>query len=139
LDFDVFVSHKSADDGLVNHLVEALEKVGVRCFVDHRDRKGGGWDDLIRLAGASPAVIVLITPNSYDDCTNVFNEAIVARDKKRRIIPVITPDVVIGDGRLGSQFRAELYQHWDKDGDPTVLATIVAGLLGIVPRAEPDS
>ena len=91
MDFDVFVSHKSADDGLVNHLVEALEKVGVRCFVDHRDRKAGRWADLVLLAGASPAVIVLITPNSYDDSSNVYNEAIAARDNGRTVIPVITP------------------------------------------------
>ena len=114
MEFDLFISHKTIDDYLVTQLAAGLEAVGIRCYVDHIERDFNKWTDLVPTASITPALLLLLTPNSCDDVgDNLENEVLAAKKAERMTIPVNTPDVEFGQGRLGFQFMGYSWIRWD--------------------------
>jgi hypothetical protein len=91
-DFQVFVSHASADKWLATAICEKIESVGAIYFRDDRDIHGG--DDIpeaIRTQiNSSRELVVLLTPDSIDRPW-VLLEVGAAWGRRRhyRIIPVL--------------------------------------------------
>lgn len=128
MDFDLFISHKTADDALASRLADGLALAGVRCFVDHVSADCTQWVDLVAFADQAPALLLLLTPNSYDDQgVNLLNESLPMPGSDRITIVVHTPDVAVGQGRVGRQFRAYSWITWDP-------AEGVDGVVGLVRR-----
>jgi hypothetical protein len=67
-EYQVFVSHASADKWLARTICKKLDEIGVRTFRDDRDINGGDDipDSLRREIIRSKELLVLVTPESAD-------------------------------------------------------------------------
>lgn len=139
MDFDLFISHKTEDDALATQLADGLTHAGVRCFVDHVSADFTQWVDLVAFADQASALLLLLTPNSYDDQgVNLLNESLPMPGSDRVTIVVHTPDVAVGQGRVGRQFRAYSWITWDPDQDVESVVESVRRRLKGLASARPE-
>src|SRR3954470_992619 len=67
-DYQVFISHATADKWIARTICEKLEAAGAATFRDDRDIKGGDDipDEIRRQIKRSKEMLVLLTPKSVD-------------------------------------------------------------------------
>lgn len=90
---NVFFSHSSKDAVWVGHLAEQAKACGVDVYLaEHDVSVGDQLSTKVRQAiGRSNAVMVLITPNSWQS-PFVLHEIGAAVNAGKFVIPVVTPD-----------------------------------------------
>ena len=86
----VFVSYARSDSQFVLKLARDLRDAGANSWVDRFDIPvGASWDRSVQAAlNACPAFLVILSPSAVDS-ENVMDEVSFARDKKKKIVPVL--------------------------------------------------
>lgn len=87
---DVFVSYSTEDCAFVDEMVRALELLGRRCWIAHRDIPPGvpSWaEPIVTAIASSRLVLVLLTAHSIPS-VEVMREVTLAADEKIPLLPV---------------------------------------------------
>lgn len=85
----VFISHSSLDKDTADDLCDLLEEQSIDCWIAHREiAYGNPWpEDIIRAIENASAVVLVLSVDSKAS-VQVQNEIAIAKEKKKRIIPV---------------------------------------------------
>ncbi|MFM8325092.1 MAG: toll/interleukin-1 receptor domain-containing protein, partial [Pirellulaceae bacterium] len=86
---DVFISHSSRDKEVAKELVAALERQGIRCWIDHRNLTPGiRWDGQLKSAIDSCRSMLLLESEHSNLSPEVQAELGIARQRRIPIVPV---------------------------------------------------
>ena len=140
----LFISYSSSDSGPAESICRALEFFGIRCFLAHRDNKGGmSWDEAILTALDNASVVLLILSANANRSPFVKREIERAASREMPIVPFRIEEVAPG---RSLEFFIKVH-HW-LDGFPgpieshldSLVTSVRHHLKGISKsaRAKPD-
>ncbi|HCR12536.1 MAG TPA: hypothetical protein DIU49_04335 [Desulfovibrio sp.] len=93
---DVFISYCTQNADKANLLLEALEELGLRCWIAPRNIVGGDtWPVAITKALQHCKIMVLVYSSASQDSVYVVNEATIALRLNKYIVPVRTEDIPV--------------------------------------------
>jgi tetratricopeptide (TPR) repeat protein len=142
-EYDVFLSHASADKAAVEAIAHRLTDVGLRPFLDRWHLvPGEPWQEALEEAlDASATCAVCIGPNGLAPWENEEMRAAIeerVRNHSFRVIPVLLP----GAGPVPDLPRFLRRMTWCDFGtgldDPTAFHRLVAGIRGEAPGRGPE-
>lgn len=144
-EYDAFLSHNSADQSAVEQLARYLQDQGLRPFLDKWHLvPGEPWQEALEDAlEASQTVVVFLGPGQISPWENEEMRSALedrARDKSRRVIPVLLPGAHAPEERRVPRFLRRLTWVDLRDGldDSRSLYHLVCGIKGIPPGSEPQ-
>ncbi len=130
---DVFISHSTEDDKLINRLVRDLTGRGIHCWVDHYDGEAGTVfaRALSKTIRSTLVTIVACSPHIKNSAWvgQEIEQALAVRGSSNRIVPVLlhgTPEADI-PMRLKDRLWRDLSQNW-KGGVELLVQDIQAKL-----------
>jgi TIR domain len=132
----VFISYSSEDKGAAEAVCGALEAAGMRCYLAHRDNRGGMlWDEAILDALDSAAAVALVLSASANASPYVKREIERAASRDTPIAPLRIKDVQPG---RSLEFFIKIHHWLDAFPGPIelYLPTLVASVEGLV-KAKP--
>lgn len=91
MDVQVFLSYSRKDKKFIDRLLKDLEAEGINVWLDRSDIYAGNetWhEQIVEGISASPVFILVVSPDSVKS-DEVNSELILAREKKKTIIPVL--------------------------------------------------
>lgn len=109
--WDVFMSHSSADDACCTMLVETLRRIGLRPFADHISFTGRDWGLLASFSHKLIRVLLLTAHSAKDPEENVFNE--VGKNKSHVIVVNMPPIDYNGDLPFANNFLRASWIPWN--------------------------
>jgi len=119
--YQVFVSHATADKWLATMFCEKIEETGASTFRDDRDINGGDDipEEIRKQIRQSRELVVLLTPESVDRAWILLEVgAAWGRRKNYRIVPVLChvtvdaiPDIIKGK----KAFHMNDFEHYLKE------------------------
>ncbi len=84
----VFISFSSADKAAAEAVCVGLEAANIRCFIAHRDIRGGEmWDEALRSALDGASALVLLLSTSAKNSGMVKREVAWAASRQTPIVP----------------------------------------------------
>lgn len=127
----IFISHSGDDEVLARKLTDALEELGLTCWVSFRDINKPQWGPKIMSAVKECAILlVLLTKNSAAGHNYVLNEIIAARQCKKIIFVIQYNDAEPGQLSLYINDIEEFPLHDSSfSNDVSRAAVAIAGLL----------
>lgn len=95
---EIFISYSTEDQGVVQQLVEYLEKNNYNCFVAFRDIIGGKHyaKDIVNVIKEC-RIVLFIASASSNTSEHVLNEIDICVEKRKVIIPFFIEDFEIND------------------------------------------
>jgi hypothetical protein len=140
MQYDVFLSHNSADKPTVEALARRLTGAGIRPWLDKWNLiPGEPWQEAIEEAlDACQTVAVFLGPNGIGPWENEEMRSAIderVRDKSRRVIPVLLPGASVPQSQSLPRFLRRL--TWVDFGrgvdDAETFQSLVAGIRGVAP------
>ena len=93
---EIFISYCTRNAKRANLLLDALEELGVRCWIAPRNIAGGDtWPEAITKALQQCRIMVLVYSSESQDSVYVVNEATIALRLNKYIVPVRTEDIPV--------------------------------------------
>jgi hypothetical protein len=131
----IFISYSRSDKSIVDEFINQLEAAGHPVWVDREGIRGGEqWRQQIVEAIEQNDVFLLILSNNSIESDHVRTEVDLAKESKKRIIPVDIQPIVIPTTmkyQLAGLQRINMYSNYE-DGFQELLAT-----LGGIQENEP--
>ncbi len=140
--YDVYLSFRSRDRGLVRPIAERLRQVGVRFYFDEQDlQPGRNWqNDLQKALDASPACVVFVGEDlgvwQAQEVIGTVSQRLAASRGRFRVIPAILPGS--SPARLPEFLRdiAPVDFNVDPDG---AFDRLLNGIRGVAPSPVPSA
>ena len=143
-EFDVFLSHNSADKPEVLKLDAKLREMGLNPWLDARHLiPGEPWGPAIeRALGNSDTCAVIVGPNGFgnvheDELWVAYQHGIESKqsDRRFRIIPILLPTATRGDrAKLPKFLTANTWVEFSRAiDDPLALDRLVKAIRGVPP------
>lgn len=141
MQYDVFLSHNSADKPDVEALAQRLTDEGIRPWLDKWNLiPGDPWQEAIEEAlDACQTVAVFLGPNGIGPWENEEMRSAIderVRDKSRRVIPVLLPGATKPQSESLPRFLRRLTWVNFPSGldDEDNFYRLIAGIRGVAPR-----
>ena len=100
MDYDVFISHSSANEQQVKPLCEYLEDKGLKCFVSYRDIPTGvSYPGAITRALRESKMLLLVLSKESNESTQVDRELTLANDQKMKMSCFRLEDIAYSDDK----------------------------------------
>ena len=146
-EFDVFLSHNSADKPEVLKLDAKLREMGLKPWLDARHLiPGEPWGPAIeRALGNCVSCAVIVGPNGFgnvseDELWVAYQHAIESKqsDRRFRIIPILLPTATRGDrAKLPKFLTANTWVEFSQAiDDPVALDRLFKAIKGVPPGGE---
>lgn len=142
--YDVFLSHSSRDKSQVEELARRLKRRKLKPFLDRWHLvPGEPWQEALEEAlDQSRTVAIFLGPGDLGPWHNEeMRDALDtrARDKSRRVIPILLPGASMPEKKALPRFLRRLTWVDFRGGldDPQALHRLVSGIKGIPPEGTP--
>jgi hypothetical protein len=114
----VFISHSSEDRGIAARVCEALERLGLGCWLASRDiDPGENFQEAIVKAIRSVRVIVLVFTGNANNSSEIKKEIALASQNHLAVIPLRMEDVTPSDAflyELSTRQWVDALSDWDR-------------------------
>jgi hypothetical protein len=114
----VFISHSSEDRGIAARVCEALERLGLGCWLASRDiDPGENFQEAIVKAIRSARVIVLVFTGNANNSSEIKKEIALASQNHLAVIPLRMEDVTPSDAflyELSTRQWVDALSDWDR-------------------------
>jgi hypothetical protein len=128
----IFISHSSQDRRVAARICDALERLGLGCWLASRDiDPGENFQEAIVQAIRSVRVMVLVFTGSANNSNEIKKEIALASQNGLPVIPLRVEDVVPSDAflyELSTRQWVDAFDDWDRA--MTRLAEQVSDIAG---------
>jgi len=114
----VFISHSSQDRRIAMRVCEALERLGLGCWLASRNiGPGDNFQEAIVRAIRTVRVMVLVFTGNANNSNEIKKEIALASQNRLAVIPLRAEDVVPGDAflyELSTRQWVDAFDDWDR-------------------------
>lgn len=94
-EYDVFISHSTADAQITKDIVEYLEGLGVRCWISSRDiPHGASWPNEITKGIERCRLFLLVLSSNSNSSKHVEREIVLAEEAHLEFMPFVIENIV---------------------------------------------